>query len=213
MSYLIPKQFPEAIAPLKAFNGVRRTKEGMLYLSSIDPQLDPSAIATSNFYEDGKSDNVARGETDYIDDRLEMFEVQYFTTDGSSYQYTITTPVLNETRIALFLDGVRQEAYKDYTLVNGTQINLTLIPKTGLSIVAGQIKKRYFNNASDRYQQIKFSANSTTTFLINIDSGDLVQRTNQSVSSVERSALASDDFNIFESATASVNTTSYQSAV
>jgi len=110
----------------------------------------------------------------------------------------------------LFLDGVRQEPYTNFTLVNNTEINFTLIPVNNASIVVGQINKRYFNNDSDRYQQINYSTNPSTTFLINSSSGDLVKRTNQQVS---RSALVSDDFDTFESTTASVNTTSYQSAV
>ena len=86
----------------------------------------------------------------------------------------------------------------------------TLIPKTGLSIVVGQVKKRYFNNDSDKFQQINFSSNPTTTFLINSNSGDLVKRSHQGVT---RSAEGSDDFDTFESTTASSGTTTYQSAV
>jgi hypothetical protein len=139
-----------------------------------------------------------------------MFDVQYFTSDGSAYQFTLGTPVLNETRIALFLDGVQQTPYSDFTLVNNTVVTFTLIPKTGLSIVCGQIDKRYFNNDSDRYQQINFSENPTTTFLINNSSGDLVKRSNAGVT---RSAEGTDDFATFEDTTGSSSTTTYQSAV
>ncbi len=195
---------------LNKFNGIRRTPEGMLYLTDIDPNADKQEIVVSNYYEDGKSDDVARDETDYLDERLEMFDVSYFTTDGTAYQYTIGTPVLNESRIAVFLDGVQQVPFSDFTLVNNTVITFTLIPKTGLSIVVGQIKRRYFNNDSDKYQQIKYSDDITTTFLINSISGDLVRR--QKAASI-RSAESSDDFDTFESITASVGTTTYQSAV
>jgi hypothetical protein len=197
MPYLTPDN-KQPIEKSKSFNGLRRTRDGMLYLTSINPNIGSEEIIVSNYYEDGKSDLVARDETDYIDERLELFDVQYFTGDGATFQFDLSTPVLNETRIALFLDGVRQEPYTNFTPVNNA------------SIVVGQIKKRYFNNDSDRYQQINYSTNSSTTFLINSSSGDLVKRTNQQVS---RSALVSDDFDTFESTTASVNTTSYQSAV
>jgi hypothetical protein len=209
MPYLTPDN-KQPIEKSKSFNGLRRTRDGMLYLTSINPNIGSEEIIVSNYYEDGKSDLVARDETDYIDERLELFDVQYFTGDGATFQFDLSTPVLNETRIALFLDGVRQEPYTNFTLVNNTEINFTLIPVNNASIVVGQIKKRYFNNDSDRYQQINYSTNSSTTFLINSSSGDLVKRTNQQVS---RSALVSDDFDTFESTTASVNTTSYQSAV
>jgi len=206
MAYIVPN----TIKKKKTFNGIRRTKEGMCYLSSINPNVGAEHIVVSNYYEDGKSDSVARDEGDYLEERLEMFEVQYFTGDGATKQFTLSTPVLNETRIACFMDGVRQEAYSTYTLTGGTALNFVLIPATGASIVVGQINKRYYNNDSDRYQQIKYSEDTTTTFLINSTSGDLVRRANQIVN---RSELAIDDFNTFEDLTAPVNTTTYQSAV
>ena len=209
MAYLV-SHTPAASVKQKSFNGLRRTKDGMLYLTSINPNKGSETIEVSKYYEDGKSDFVARSETDYVDERLEMFDVSYFTTDGSAYQFTISTPVLNESRIAVFLDGVQQVPFSDFVLVNNTVITFTLIPKTGLSIVVGQVKKRYFNNDSDKFQQINFSNNPTTTFLINSSSGDLVKRSNAGVT---RSAEGSDDFDTFEDTTASIATTTYQSAV
>ena len=100
--------------------------------------------------------------------------------------------------------------FTDFTLVNNTVVTFTLIPKTGLSIITGTVDKRYFNNASDKFQQINYNDNPTTTFLINSTSGDLVKRVNAGVT---RSAEGSDDFDTFESTTASTSTTTYQSAV
>jgi len=209
MAYLVDHT-PSASVKQKSFNGIRRTKDGMLYLTSVNPNKGNETIEVSKFYEDGKSDFVGRSETDYVDERLEMFDVNYFTSDGTAYQFTISTPVLNESRIAVFLDGVQQVPFSDFTLVNNTVVTFTLIPKTGLSIVVGQVKKRYFNNESDKFQQINFSVNPTTTFLINNTSGDLVKRSNAGVT---RNAEGSDDFDTFEDTTASSSTTTYQSAV
>ena len=209
MAYLVDHT-PSASVKQKSFNGIRRTKDGMLYLTSVNPNKGNETIEVSKFYEDGKSDFVGRSETDYVDERLEMFDVNYFTSDGTAYEFTITTPVLNESRIAVFLDGVQQVPFSDFTLVNNTVVTFTLIPKTGLSIVVGQVKKRYFNNESDKFQQINFSVNPTTTFLINNTSGDLVKRSNAGVT---RNAEGSDDFDTFEDTTASSSTTTYQSAV
>ena len=209
MAYLVDHT-PAASVKQKSFNGIRRTKDGMLYLTSVNPNKGNETIEVSKFYEDGKSDFVGRSETDYVDERLEMFDVNYFTSDGTAYQFTISTPVLNESRIAVFLDGVQQVPFSDFTLVNNTVVTFTLIPKTGLSIVVGQVKKRYFNNESDKFQQINFSVNPTTTFLINNTSGDLVKRSNAGVT---RNAEGSDDFDTFEDTTASSSTTTYQSAV
>ena len=209
MAYLVDHT-PAASVKQKSFNGIRRTKDGMLYLTSVNPNKGNETIEVSKFFEDGKSDFVGRAETDYVDERLEMFDVNYFTSDGTAYQFTILTPVLNESRIAVFLDGVQQVPFSDFTLVNNTVVTFTLIPKTGLSIVVGQVKKRYFNNDSDRFQQINFSVNPTTTFIINNTSGDLVIRSNAGVT---RNAEGSDDFDTFEDTTASSSTTTYQSAV
>ena len=76
--------------------------------------------------------------------------------------------------------------------------------------MVGIIDRRYFNNDSDKYQQIVFSDDTTTSFLINSTSGDLVKRSKKGVT---RSAETTDDFETFESTTASVATTTYQSAV
>ena len=209
MAYLVDHT-PSASVKQKSFNGIRRTKDGMLYLTSVNPNKGNETIEVSKFFEDGKSDFVGRAETDYVDERLEMFDVNYFTSDGTAFQFTISTPVLNESRIAVFLDGVQQVPFSDFTLVNNTVVTFTLIPKTGLSIVVGQVKKRYFNNDSDRFQQINFSVNPTTTFLINNTSGDLVKRSNAGVT---RNAEGSDDFDTFEDTTARSSTTTYQSAV
>ena len=209
MAYLVDHT-PAASVKQKSFNGIRRTKDGMLYLTSVNPNKGNETIEVSKFFEDGKSDFVGRSETDYVDERLEMFDVNYFTSDGTAFEFTIGTPVLNESRIAVFLDGVQQVPFSDFTLVNNTVVTFTLIPKTGLSIVVGQVKKRYFNNDSDRFQQINFSVNPTTTFLINNTSGDLVKRSNAGVT---RNAEGSDDFDTFEDTTASSSTTTYQSAV
>ena len=209
MAYLVDHT-PAASVKQKSFNGIRRTKDGMLYLTSVNPNKGNETIEVSKFYEDGKSDFVGRDQTDYVDERLEMIDVNYFTTDGSAYQFTISVPVLNESRIAVFLDGVQQTAFSDFSLVNNTVVTFTLIPRTGLSIVVGTVKKRYYNNDSDKFQQINYSTNPTTTFLINSSSGDLVKRVNAGVT---RSALGSDDFETFEDTTASTSTTTYQSAV
>ena len=138
MAYLVDHT-PAASVKQKSFNGIRRTKDGMLYLTSVNPNKGNETIEVSKFYEDGKSDFVGRSETDYVDERLEMYDVNYFTTDGSAYQFTISVPVLNESRIAVFLDGVQQTPFSDFTLVNNTVVTFTLIPRTGLSIVVGQV--------------------------------------------------------------------------
>ena len=188
------------------FNGIRRTPEGMLYLTSIDPNVDNDSIQYSNFFEEGKSDSVPKDGSNYTEERLEIFNVQYFTGDGSTLTFTLNATGMNANGIAVFVDNVRKTAFADYT-VSGTTLSFVLKPTSGSSITVGQINKRYKNNDSDRYQQFTFDTNTTATYVIN-SSGDLVRRVNHEGGQTS----TTDDFDTFESS-ASVNTTTYQSAV
>ena len=190
----------------KKFNGIRRTPEGMLYLTSIDPNVDNDSIQYSNFFEEGKSDSVPKDGSNYTEERLEIFNVQYFTGDGSTLTFTLNATGMNANGIAVFVDNVRKTAFADYS-VSGTTLTFVLKPANNSSITVGQINKRYKNNDSDRYQQFTFDSNTTATYLIN-SSGDLVRRVNQEGGQTS----TTDDFDTFESS-ASVNTTTYQSAV
>ena len=190
----------------KKFNGIRRTPEGMLYLTSIDPNVDNDSIQYSNFFEEGKSDSVPKDGSNYTEERLEIFNVQYFTGDGSTLTFTLNATGMTADGIAVYIDNVRKTEFADYT-VSGTTLSFVLKPTSGSSITVGQINKRYKNNDSDRYQQFTFDTNTTATYVIN-SSGDLVRRVNHEGGQTS----TTDDFDTFESS-ASVNTTTYQSAV
>ena len=204
MGLLIPKNTNNEQAK---FNGIRRTPDGMLYLTSIDPNVDNESIQYSNYFEPGKSDSVPKDGSDYTEERLELYNVQYFTGDGSTLTFTLNATGMTAEGLAVFFDGVRKTAYDDYS-VSGTTITFVLKPANNEAITVGQINKRYKNNDSDRYQQFTFDQNTTATYLIN-SSGDLVRRVNQEGGQTS----TTDDFDTFESSTASVNTTTYQSAV
>jgi len=191
---------------LKNFNGLRRTQDGMLYLTTIDRQTSTDEISVSKYYEEGKSDLVPKDGTDYVEERLETFNDETFTGDGSTKVFNLSTSGLTNAGIVVYVDGTLKTAFTDYTL-SGTTLTMSLAPANGKSLVVAQINKRYYNNNSDRYQQ--FTYDFDATYLIN-SSGELVKRENKSVS---RSQLSSDDFDTFESTTASVNSTTYQDAV
>jgi hypothetical protein len=206
MAYLIDSNLTST--QLKKFNGIRRTQDGMLYLTSIDPNTDTTEITISKYYEEGKSDLVPKdGQTDYVEERLELENIQTFTGDGSTTSFTVSPTGLSTSTIAVYFDGVRKTAFTDYSL-SGTTLSITITPSNGTVITVGQIKKRRFNNDSDKYQQFVYDSNSTATYLIN-SSGELIRRINDSVS---RSALTSDDFDTFDT-DATVNSTTYQDAV
>ena len=195
---------------LKKFNGLRRTQDGMLYLTSIDPNTEKADIQISNFFESGKSDLVPNdGETSYIEERLELFNVQYFTGDNSTTAFTLNASGILPEGVAVFLDGVRKTALTDYN-ISGTSLTFTIKPANNVTITVGQINKRYKNNDSDRYQQFVFDDNTTTIFLIN-SNGDLVRRVNNARPSELTST--SDDFDTFETTTGQAYSTTYQSAV
>ena len=189
------------------FNGIRRTPDGMLYLTSIDPNTDSDSIQYSNYFEPGKSDTIPKDGSDYVEERLELFNLQYFTGDGSTLTFTLNATGMTAEGLAVFFDGVRKTAYDDYS-VSGTTLTFVLKPVNNSAITVGQINKRYKNNDSDRYQQFTFDQNTTATYVIN-SSGDLVRRVNHEGGQTS----TSDDFDTFESSTASVANTTYQSAV
>ena len=192
---------------LKNFNGLRRTQDGMLYLTTIDRQTSTDEITVSKYTEEGKSDLVPKDETNYVDEREEYFNAQSFTGNGSNTTFTLNVDMDTlGTRLAVWVDGVRKELFTHYTVSN-TTLTFVIPPQNGKVIEVAQINKRYYNNNSDKYQQ--FTYDFDATYLIN-SSGELIKRENKSVS---RSQLSSDDFDTFESTTASVNSTTYQDAV
>jgi len=191
------------------FNGIRRTADGMLYLTSIDPNVDNESIQYSDYHEEGKSDLVPKDGSDYVEERLELINVQYFTGDNSTKTFSLSSTILDVSQLVIYKDGIKLNAFTDYVLEGGIGTDLTFVikPASNSVIVVGQINKRTKNNDSDRYQQFTFDSNTTATYLIN-SSGDLVRRVNQESGQTS----ITDDFDTFESS-ASVNTTTYQSAV
>lgn len=201
---------PTTVNPtkLKKFNGLRRTADGMLYLSTIDPNSESQDITLSNFYETGKTDEVPKDQTDYVEERLELYNVQYFTGDNSTTTFSLNNNNIPIEQAAVFVDGIRKTAITDYD-IQDTGLIFKIRPANNTNIVIGQINKRFKNNDGDKYQQFLYSDNLTTTYLIN-SSGDLVKRVNKSIT---RTSLASDDFDTFESGAAVSNSTTYQDAV
>jgi len=197
---------PHTAEKEKVFNAIRRTADGMLYLTVIDPNKDSENIQYSTYFESGKSDSVPKDGSSYTEERLELFNTQFFTGDGSSVGFTLNANKIPTENLVVYKNNVKLIAFTDYN-VSDTILNFTIRPASGDNITVGQVKKRYLNNNSDKYQQFEYSDNTTTTYLIN-SSGDLVKRVNDGIT---RTA-SSDDYDTFEG-TATVNSTTYQSAV
>ena len=189
------------------FNGLRRTKEGMLYLTTVNPN-EGGTVGFSTFEEEGKSDIVPKDGTDYVEERLEFFNCHEFIGDGSTTTFTLNVNMGTfGHRLYVSIDDVRKDGNVDYT-VSGTILTFTFAPLSGKAIQIAQLNKRYLNNDSDAYQQFIFDKNTTTTYLIN-SIGELVKRVNQAANQDP----TSDDFLSFESTTASVNSTTYQDGI
>ena len=197
---------PHTAEKEKVFNAIRRTADGMLYLTVIDPNKDSENIQYSTYFESGKSDSVPKDGSSYTEERVELFNTQFFTGDGSSVGFTLNANKIPTENLVVYKNNVKLIAFTDYN-VSDTILNFTIRPASGDNITVGQVKKRYLNNNSDKYQQFEYSDNTTTTYLIN-SSGDLVKRVNDGIT---RTA-SSDDYDTFEG-TATVNSTTYQSAV
>ena len=191
----------------QVFNGLRRTQEGMLYLTSVNPN-ESGEIQFSTYVEEGKSDNVPKDGTDYVAERDEVFNCQNFVGDGSTATFTLNANMGTlGSRLYVVCNSVRKDSNLDYT-VSGTTLTFNSPPLDGWAIMVAQLKKRYYNNDSDTFQQFVFDVNTTTTYLIN-SSGELVKRVNHTASQDP----TSDDFLSFESTTASVNSSTYQDGI
>ena len=189
------------------FNGLRRTQEGMLYLTSVNPN-EGGEIQFSTYVEEGKSDNVPKDGTDYVAERDEIFNCQNFVGDGSTLAFTLNANMGTfGSRLYVVCNNVRKDPNLDYT-VSGTTLTFNSPPLDGWAIMIAQLKKRYYNNDSDTFQQFVFDVNTTTTYLIN-SNGELVKRVNHTASQES----TGDDFLSFESTTASVNSSTYQDGI
>ena len=142
----MPFQVPEANRTRqKDFNGIRRTKEGMLYLTHVVRETSSDGFEVSKFHEDGKSDLLPKdGETNYTQERLELFNVQYFTGDNSTTTFTLNASGMSADSIAVYIEGVRKIAFTDYS-ISGTSLTFVIKPTNNSSITVGQINKRTKN--------------------------------------------------------------------
>jgi len=202
MAYIVPQNI--TIPKLKNFNGLRRTAEGMLYLTTIDREKSTEEITVSKYYEEGKSELVPKDETNYVDERDEYYDVQNFTVAGSNV-FTLAYPIDNVNMVSVFVNNIKKIAFSDFN-ISGNILTLTITPANGIIVNVCMNKKRYYNNDSDKFQQFTYDFKST--YLIN-SSGELVRRENKAVA---RTALVSDDFDTFENTAASVNSTTYVGA-
>jgi hypothetical protein len=191
----------------EGFHALRRTTEGLLYYTKVDKDSTDSIDFDGGNPTDKNGNRQLPSKVDYTDEVTKLqVGTQYFTGDNSTVAFTLTTPVLDGTRIAVYLNGVRQPIDEVWTFASSV-ITFRIAPFSGSQVAIGRIEKEYKNNTSDKYHQYVFEDGDATYYID--DNGYFVKRENKSRGAT---ALTTDDFTTFE-ATASVASTSWQSAV
>lgn len=191
----------------EGFHALRRTVEGLVYYTKVNKDSTDSIDFDGGNPTDKNGNTQLPSKVDYTDELTKLqSDTQYFTGDNSTVAFTLSTPVLDGTRIAVYLNGVRQPIDEVWTFASSV-ITFRIAPFSGSQVAIGRIEKEYKNNTSDKYHQYVFEEGDATYFLD--DNGYFVKRENKSRGTT---ALTTDDFDTFE-ATASVQSTSWQSAV
>ena len=142
MAYIVPQNI--TIPKLKNFNGLRRTTDGMLYLTTVDREKSTNEITVSKYFEEGKSDLVPKDETNYVDERDEYYDVQNFTVAGSNV-FTLAYSIDNPNMVSVFVNNIKKIAFSDFN-ISGNILTLTITPANGIIVNVCMNKKRYFNN-------------------------------------------------------------------
>src|SRR6056300_1923569 len=208
MAYLSGFVTPESQQSKESFHAIRRTNEGLLYYTKVNKDNSDVIDFDGGNPTDKNGNRQLPTKLDYTDENTELQSgaTQYFTGDNSTIAFNITTPVLDSTRINVFLNGVKQPVYEVWTYSSGT-VTFKIAPFNGAQVAIGYVNKRYKNNTSDFYHQYVFE-DGNATYYVDSD-GYLVKRENRAYG---LTAIPSDDFSTFES-TSTVASTTWQSAV
>ena len=83
-----------------------------------------------------------------VEVELQSGTTQYLTGDGSTLTFNLTTPVLDGTRIAVFLNGVKQPIDEVWTYASSV-VTFKIAPYSGSQVAIGYIDKKYKNAKSD----------------------------------------------------------------
>ena len=199
---------PHSQQSKEGFHALRRTTEGLLYYTKVDKDSADSIDFDGGNPTDKNGNRQLPSKVDYTEEVTKLQSgTQYFTGDNSTVTFTLTTPVLDGTRIAVFLNGVKQPIDEVWTYASGV-VTFKIAPFSSSQVAIGYVNKEYKNNTSDKYHQYVFEDGDATYYID--DNGYFVKRENKSRGAT---ALTTDDFATAEGSTYSVATTSWQSAV
>tara|TARA_Y100000004_G_scaffold70832_1_gene79648 strand:+ start:826 stop:1449 length:624 start_codon:yes stop_codon:yes gene_type:complete len=199
---------PQGQDSKESFHALRRTTEGLLYYTKVNKNGSDSVDFEGGSPTDLNGNSQISSKIEYVDADpfVQAGETQYETGDGSTLTFSMNSPVLDDTRVCVYLDGVKQILGEQFTYSSPT-VTFIAKPKSGAQIAICKVDRKYKNNTNDFYHQFRHEAGDATYY---IDSdGYFVKRENVGR---DATALASDDFSTFE-ATSTVASTSWQSNV
>ena len=199
---------PEGVQSKEGFHALRRTTEGLLYYTKVDKDSTETLDFEGGSPTDANGNNQISSNKEYVeaDSFVQANETQYETGDGSTLTFNMNEPVLDDTRVCVYLDGVKQILGEQFTYSSPT-ITFIAKPKSGAQIAICKVERKYKNNDNDFYHQFRMEGGDATYYID--DNGYFVKRENRSRGAT---ALTSDDFTTAESSTYPVASTTWQSA-
>jgi hypothetical protein len=203
LGYVVPEK---SVQTTETFHALRRTAEGMLYYTKINKNQNVSIDFDAGNPTDKNGNRQLPTNENYVEDtiKLQAGQTQIFVGDGGTTAFTLTAPVLDGSRLAVFVDGNLQELDNTYSYTSPT-VTFKIAPKNLAQVAVGKIDKTLQANPSDFYYQYVFEDGDATYF---IDSdGYFVKRENFTKS---LTSIATDDFSTFES-NQTVNSTTWRS--
>jgi hypothetical protein len=200
---------PEGQQSKESFHALRRTTEGLLYYTKVDKDSTETLDFEGGTPTDLTGAKQISRQSEYTEDDpfVQAGETEYFEGDGSTLTFTMTGPVLDDTRVCVYLDGVKQILGEQFTYSTPT-VTFIAKPKLGAQIAICKVDKKYKNNTNDFYHQFRMESGDATYYVD--DNGYFIKRENRSRGAT---ALTSDDFTTAESSTYPVVATTWQSAV
>jgi hypothetical protein len=203
LGYVVPETSAQTT---ETFHALRRTSEGMLYYAKINKDENVSIDFDAGNPTDKNGNRQLPTNENYVEDtiKLQAGQTQIFSGDGNTVAFTMSSPVLDGSRIAVYVDGNTQELDNTYSYTSPI-VTFKIPPKSGAQIAVGKIDKTLQANPSDFYYQYVFEDGEATYF---IDSDGYFIKRENFVKSL--TSIASDDFSTFES-TQAVNSTSWRS--
>lgn len=132
------------------FHAMRRTRDGLLYYTRINSATDSDEIDLQRYYDP----TVDLPPDEYVEEEIVLQEtLDEYTGDGSSTTF-ILPRTADQQRVYIWLNGVLQEAGRDFT-VTGTTLEFSVPPFNNSQIAVRYFSKKYYNNESDKYQQYR----------------------------------------------------------